>query len=97
MVDGYTGEDRRSATHIEKLLFDIQASLEKMHSAFPDGDTDGHRKYHEARIAAAVAEERFWTDLKLDMAKKGVWGIITVLTGLVLLGLSVKLGIGLSR
>lgn len=93
-MDEYTSNDRRTGAHIERMLAEIQASIGCLHKAFPDGDIDGHRKYHEAKIRAAQAEEIFWTDLKLDIAKKGAWGIIIVLVGLFMLGLSVKLGIG---
>lgn len=61
--------------------------------AFPDG-VEGHRKAHEALIAAAKAEQEFWQDLKRDVAKKSIWGILHILTVLLLGTLAVKLGIG---
>jgi tetrahydromethanopterin S-methyltransferase subunit E len=36
---------------------------------------------------------RFWQELKLDLAKKGAWGVMVVVVGLVILGLGAKLGI----
>ena len=81
-------------TSIEQQLHDIQQSVNQLLTAFPGGDVVGHRLYHESRIRAAMAEEKFWTDLKTDAAKKGIFFIFTVLVGLILLGLSVKLGIG---
>ena len=70
-----------------------------MQSGFPkseDGsvDYDGHRKYHEALIEAAKEQADFWRSLKLDIAKRGAWAILTILCGLVLLGISAKFGIG---
>lgn len=44
-------------------------------------------------IKASAAEERFWTELKLDVAKKGTWGIVVVLVGLVLVGVAAKFGL----
>ncbi|MDP3322631.1 MAG: hypothetical protein Q8S71_03690 [Hydrogenophaga sp.] len=88
----WQGEERRSLSHIEVKLDEITTCIASIKQAFPDGDVIGHRKYHEAKIKAAVAEEEFWKDLKLDIAKKGAWGLIVILIGLVLLGISVKLG-----
>ena len=88
----WQGEERRSLSHIEVKLDEITICIASIKQAFPDGDIVGHRKYHEAKIKAAVAEEEFWKDLKLDIAKKGAWGLIVILIGLVLLGISVKLG-----
>ena len=61
-------------------------------SAFPDGDVDGHRRFHDAKIVAAQNEAAFWQDMKRDIAKKGLWGLLVVLVGLVITGISVKLG-----
>lgn len=89
-------ERRKECSHltaIEAKLVEIQNCVVTIKKAFPDGDIDGHRKYHEAKIRAAVAEEAFWTDLKLDVAKKGAWGVLLVLIGLVMLGIGAKFGI----
>lgn len=61
--------------------------------AFPDG-VEGHRKAHEKMIKAAEAEERFWDDLKSDVAKKSIWGILHILIILALGGIAAKLGVG---
>lgn len=85
--------------HIDRRFDEIMDELKNISSAFaknPDGtvDFDGHRRYHEAMIKAASAQEQFWQDLKLEIAKKGVWGLLTIIVGLVLVGLSAKIGIG---
>ena len=61
--------------------------------AFPDG-VEGHRKSHEALIAAPKAEQALWQDLTRDVAKKSIWGILHILTVLLVGTLAVKLGIG---
>ena len=64
-----------------------------------DGKVDfaGHRRAHDAMIRAAKAEEDFWREMKLDLAKKGAWGLFLILCGLVVAGISVKLGFGAAR
>ena len=74
------------------------AQLQMMNSAFaqnPDGsiDFDGHRRYHESMIRAANAQERFWLELKLDIAKKGLWGLLVIVVGLVIVGVQAKVGL----
>ena len=61
-------------------------------NAFPDG-IQNHRNTHQAMIDAAKAQENFWKELKLDLTKKGIWGILTVLVGLALVGLAAKAGV----
>ena len=84
---------------VKDQLDAILANLETIKDAFPrdrDGQPDmaGHRRGHEAEIAAARAKERFWNELRLELAKKGAWGIVLVLVGLILAGLAAKLGLG---
>lgn len=82
---------------IEDRLDEILAEIKKIHGGFPrdeDGETDfaGHREAHESMIKAAKAQEAFWNELKLDVAKKGVWGMLIIVIGLVMAGLAAKLG-----
>lgn len=94
--------NRRETPEEVSIEHKLDLILEQMHhitSAFPkdkDGDTDydGHRKYHEALIESAKAQTEFWQALKLDIAKRGAWAILTILCGLVVLGISAKFGIG---
>lgn len=86
------------AYKIESQLDEILAELKKIHGAFPrdeQGGTDftGHREAHESMIKAARAQEQFWNELKLDVAKKGIWGILIIVVGLIMAGLAAKLGI----
>lgn len=86
---------------LDESLEQILDAVKKIHNAFPrtvDGDVDfeGHRRYHEAMIRAANAQEAFWNELKLDIAKKGVWGLLIIILGLATLGLGAKFGVGLA-
>ena len=89
----WQGEERRQLSHIETQLTEIKTCVASIKTAFPEGDVDGHRKYHEAKIRAAKAEEAFWSDLRLDLAKKGTWGLIVVIVGLIIMGIGAKFGI----
>lgn len=85
--------------HLDKRFDEIMDELRKINGAFatnPDGTTDfdGHRKYHEAMIKAATAQEQFWQELKLEVAKKGIWSLLVIICGLVVVGVSAKFGIG---
>ena len=90
--------ERRLATckgDIAGELRKMNATLTGFSKAFPhtpDGEPDfgGHRKYHDKLIAAAEAEEAFWTGLRREVIKKGLfWGIVVV-CGLVVLGIQAK-------
>lgn len=61
-------------------------------SAFPNEDPLKHRLYHEAVMRAAEAQEKFWNELRLDIAKKSAWGVMILLVGLLLAGLAAKTG-----
>lgn len=94
-----TGEclTKEEARQLDDRLDEILEEVKKIHGAFPrtnDGDTDfdGHRNYHESMIKAANAQEAFWRELKLDIVKKGVWGLLIILCGLVLTGAAAKFG-----
>lgn len=86
--------------HIDRRFDELLLEMRKISSGFaktPDGevDFDGHRRYHESMIAASTAQEQFWRDLKLEIAKKGVWSLLVIICGLVVVGVSAKVGIGL--
>ena len=95
--ENHQGEPLGHMDHIESQLDSIIKTLETITSAFPmiDGkvDVEGHRKYHEAMIAAATEQAQFWKELKLDLAKKGTFALIIIVLGLLATGVLVKLGI----
>lgn len=84
--------------HIDGRFDEIMDELRKINGAFaktPDGDIDhaGHRQYHEDMIRAAQAQEQFWRELRLDVAKKGIWGALVIVCGLVIIGILAKAGL----
>ena len=84
--------------HLDRRFDEVMQELRKMSAAFTtneDGSVDfeGHRKFHEEKIRAAKAETEFWRELKLEIAKKGVWSLLVIICGLVVVGASAKLGL----
>lgn len=89
----WQGEERRQLSHIELQLQTLQVSVNDLRGAFPDGDVRGHCEAHQAMINAAKAQETFWSELKVDIAKKGLWFLLVTLCGFVWIGLLAKFGI----
>lgn len=67
----------------ERKVDEVIRRVDDLHDAFPGGDWEGHRRYHEAIIKKIEAHEKFYQDLRAELAKKGMWALI-VLLGLAL-------------
>ncbi len=76
---------------VEEAMLETKASVM---DAFPAGDVRAHRLAHEQMMRAAEAEREFWDDLKKDVAKKSIWGILHILIFLAFGTLLAKLGLG---
>lgn len=88
----------KNEQHIEERLDELLDEMHKITGAFArnnDGsvDFDGHRRYHESMIEAAEAQTQFWRELKLEIAKKGIWGLLVIVCGLIVVGLMTKFGL----
>ena len=83
---------------IDRLLVMQEAFAGAFHKdEYGQVDFVGHKRYHEAAISAARAQEEFWRGLRYDLTKRGIiWGIITIL-GLASLGLAWKLATFMHR
>ena len=71
-------------------------TLDEFSRAFPmnkDGEPDynGHRAYHDELVEAARAEKEFWTGLRRDVIKKGIFYGLAIVIGLAVIGIQVKL------
>lgn len=93
---------KQDADHIDRRLDEVMAELRSINGAFihnSDGTVDhiGHRQYHESMVKAATAQEQFWQELKMEVAKKGVWSLLVIICGLVIVGLSAKFGFNAPR
>lgn len=86
------------SSHIDKRFDEVLEELKKIHGAFAineEGSTDfeGHRRFHEEKVRAAKAEAEFWKELKMEIAKKGIWSLLVIICGLIVVGLSAKIGL----
>jgi hypothetical protein len=44
--------------------------------SFPNGDAEGHRRFHEASIRAAEDRAKFWNTMRSELAKYGLLGFL---------------------
>jgi hypothetical protein len=89
--------DVDSSAHIDKRFDEVIHEIKKMNAAFPIDETgktdfDGHRRYHQEKLRAAKAEAEFWSQLKLEIAKKGLWSLLLITFGLMAIGMATHLG-----
>lgn len=68
--------DRLAVT--DRLVHEAIRRIDELHKAFPDGDCDGHRRYHEAVIRKIEDRAEFWKVLRAELASKGLWAVVLV-------------------
>lgn len=64
---------------------------DRMSRAFPGGNPDAHKVYHQSKIDAATAEKEFYQTLKVKMAEAGVLGLLRMIIWLLMMGLGATL------
>lgn len=84
-------EDREAARMTDRITVLINQLKE---DAFPD-TPEQHRAAHQAMIDAAVQQQDFLKWLKMEIAKKSIWGILQILVFLCLAGLAAKFGLNI--
>ncbi|WP_430230466.1 hypothetical protein [Paraburkholderia tropica] len=72
-------ENVTAAGVADRKLDEVIRRVDDLHKAFPGGDWDGHRRYHETLIERAEARAKFYNDLRAELAKKGVWALIALI------------------
>lgn len=83
-------------THETNDVARQEAQMKKFMSAFPGEDPIKHCEFHQAKIDAAKAEQRFWELAQGKAVEKGIEGLFAVIKIVVLLavtGLAYKLGL----
>jgi len=64
-------------SHAESEAKALQRTIASLtESAFPDGDTLGHREYHLAMMEAAKNRAEFWRKLLFELTKWGLLGFL---------------------
>ena len=58
-----------------------------MSRAFPGGNPETHREYHQTKINAAKAEQEFYQTLKIKLAEAGALGLLRMIIWLLMMGL----------
>ena len=74
--DGKTERRRQSRNQLFDMLAELDAKLEKMLSAIPDGDAEAHRRYHEAVMRSIERKEKFRDAI---IEKSLAWSIIVAM------------------
>jgi hypothetical protein len=71
--------------NVKEELLTLKLNVSSVNEAFPDG-VHNHRLAHEAMLNAKKAETEFYTNLRQELFKKGVFALIIITTGLIWLG-----------
>lgn len=69
-------ENTSSIETVEKKVNVLFERVDDLVKGFPEGDWDGHRRYHEAVILKIESRAKFYDDLRAELAKKGLWALI---------------------
>jgi len=77
----------------EALQQEILALTATVKTAFPDGDIDGHRRYHELLIEEAMERKRMRAAILTHVLKSSTWAAIVGVGGRLILGLMKKSGL----
>lgn len=76
-LDAHAAEERRDR---EALMSEIKQVQKMIMSAFPDGDAEGHRRFHEESIETMRDLRDLMRRVRNNTVTGVVWGLI-VLTG----------------
>jgi hypothetical protein len=64
---------------VEKKLEVVIERVDDLAKGFPEGDAEGHRRYHEALIEKAKARTRLYEQLLEKLMEKGIWALLLLL------------------
>jgi hypothetical protein len=75
-LDQRHGENILAQAVTDAKVVEAIRGIDELRKAFPDGDPDGHRRYHESIIRRNEAREKFYQELRGELAKKGLWALV---------------------
>jgi hypothetical protein len=87
-VDAILEEHRQSSEARHKEI------ISRLEGAFPGGDAEAHRKYHEILIQREQWRQQFCDKIIEHMAEKGVWASVVGLGWAIWYGLQVIMNKG---
>jgi len=77
--------ERKFETH---LLEERERIDRILSDAFPNGDPNGHRKAHEIMIQSETERAKFYSDLRNELFRRGIFWILALVVGLMAFGIS---------
>lgn len=81
-----TAQQEQHQRDNEALQREIMALSAAVKTGFPDGDLDGHRRYHELLIEEALERKRMRSAVFIHVAKASTWAVIVGLLALLWAG-----------
>ena len=75
------------------LRKELMEATSRFALAFPEGDPDGHRRYHETQIAYMQSRIKFWEELRNKTLIGIVWMFLLAAGGAALEYAKIKLGL----
>lgn len=76
--DGKQERRRDNRNQLFDMIAELDAKMDKMLSALPDGDADGHRQYHEAVMHALARREKFMDAIIEKSLAALIWSSLSV-------------------
>lgn len=90
-LDQRHSENITRAEVTDKKVDEAIRRIDDLHKAFPGGDWEGHRRYHEAMIERIEKRSKLYDAMLTELTTKGMWALIVFLGGAVLFYIRGKL------
>lgn len=72
-------ENATAQAATDAKVVELLRGIDDLRRAFPDGDWDAHRRYHESIIERTQARTAFYRELSAHLIKGGAWALIVFL------------------
>jgi hypothetical protein len=70
------GENVERSVDHERSMRELNEKVDQVLAGFPDGDPDGHRRFHESIIARNESRARMYEAVRDELVTKGLWAAI---------------------
>lgn len=75
-LDQRHSENISRAEVTDKKVDEAIRRIDDLHKAFPGGDWEGHRRYHEVLIDRIEKRAKLYDAMLEELTKKGMWALI---------------------